>query len=261
MRSCPRASLCNLAEACSSRANEEASSIHYHHQNISVPFMSFNSAESEGRSNRRRTLSADRQEEDAERDAMEVEDDTDAEAADGTLDIAGVRISASSYNDVRKVTDAMCALATHSPTAFFCLVRKIYDGASQSDVARQDGVSRQAVNKRLLAELGIAQKRATRNARRETELVDAVERMEEAEDRLKRRDDEFASLSVCEFLAFKMLTSGKMKEADVAGVLGVSERTVFGMRQRLLSRHGISTGRKGGTRNADSEKFGGAVSP
>lgn len=264
LRVCPRAHLCNLADACSSRANEEASDIHYQMTHISVPFMSFDSGEADGTSNGRRRhgktspdLSAE--ESDAEREAEMVEDDSgDANAKENgaTVDIGGVTIAESSLEDVRKVTDAICSLAITSPASFNCLVRKIYTGAKQIDIARQDGKSRQAVNKKLLAELGISQKRNARREELDAAMAAAEIRREDAEEALARRDDAFASLTFCELLAFRMLRGAGMRESEVASVLGVSESTVFHFRRRMLESHGIDATPPRRTRRSRGEADG-----
>lgn len=247
LRVCPRAHLCNLAAACISRANEDASAIHYHRQNISVPFMRFDSSEANGSSNGQRRLSGEKSlsedENVAQWEAMYAEDGSPSPEDDenAPIDIGGMEIAQSSLEDVRKVTDAICALAINSPETFKVLVSKIYHGSRQIDIARREGKSRQAVNKRLLAELGIAQRRDLRKAERERELSEARVAREEAEERLENRDADFASLSVFELLTFKMLKGCGMRENEVAAVLGVTERTVFNVRERLLKKHAIRT--------------------
>ena len=276
---CPRRKDCPWADPCLSRSSEEAENRHFQIANITVGDMQFDPRNlrdaRQGNGNGGGSiLSAihERECEDASaeaapsideagtmREAMLLPDEHDAFASnveDG-LKLCGLTIDADAREQVIKVVERLASFALENPFAFDMLLKKIYQGKNQSDIARERGVTRQAVNKRLLFELGIAQKRNGYQERRERELAKAKLEYERRVAEIEREysgkleeanllNSELVGLRPVEMLVYQIRFVDGCTIASTAKQLGISMRTVIRVSHKLRRKLGnVGTMEKG----------------
>ena len=128
------------------------------------------------------------------------------------------------------------------------LMQSIFKGKNQSDAAREKGITRQGLNKRLLYELGIAQKRNDIQERRDRELAAAKKEYADKMEDLRQKDEFFKTLSDRDWSIYRKVFVDGESYPNVAKALKCSERTVYSVASFLRSKVGkncvISRGRK-----------------
>ena len=236
---CPRRKDCEWGSACLSAANEQADNIHYQRANISLSNMIFDEdfLQRQGCS-----LERSEQVEQITASAMEPE-----EQPENVL-LGDRDFSREEYEAVCSALEEVSKLYFDTPTAFDCLMRKLYKGQKQSDVARERGVKRQAVNKRLLHELGIAQKRSGFQEQRERELENAKKEYQKTTEELRLKDKFLASLNERDWMIYKKAFVDGESRNVIAAELKIGTATVSRviqfLRSKLLNGDTIKRGRK-----------------
>lgn len=227
--SCKRRKNCPWGEMCLSLANESAADYHYHKANISIGNMLFDPEEIGNDS-----------------EFSEVLKEVSATATDTTgsgeeaLHLEGVTISGEAYSEVRIILEEIARMYFELPSVFDCTMRKIYKNQNQSDVAKEKHITRAGLNKRLLQELGIAQKRNSIQEQRDRELAQAKQRLELAELKAKSRIDSIKSMTEAEFAVYKICAEdGCLSATSVAEQTGYSRQTIYSALHNLRSKYGI----------------------
>lgn len=190
---CPRRTECPWGDACLSLSNEHMAAKHYHIANVSVGFMHYdpNRGNLDGSAPR---SDAEQREALAEKELMNTTAaQSDGEPEDVTLET--VTIPGERYEIVCSALERIADLYFNTPVSFETLMKSIFQKKNQSDVSRERGVTRQGLNKRLLYELGIAQKRNDIQQRRDRELAEAKQEYSEKLTALRERDAFFKTLT------------------------------------------------------------------
>ena len=234
---CSRRKECPWGTACLSLANEEAESIHYHRANISVGFMLFDPNNTDGN-----TCTAIEDEENEEKIA---------EKAVYSLACGGSEsdcVDEDTYNKICKVLAQIADIYFTKPTAFDLLMKKIYKGYNQSDLARERGITRAGINKRLMYELGVGQKRNSMKVREEKELEEAKKQYVKKNEELREREKFLASLSDRDWHIYKLAFIDGCSLNSVAIQLNIGtstvDRVVRFLRSNLNENGAIKRGRR-----------------
>lgn len=107
------------------------------------------------------------------------------------------------------------------PTEFDKFVMQFFFGKNQSDIARQQGVSRQNISKKIRAE-------------RQEELKKEI-------DRLKKRNAAFTTMTVNELKVYQICcVDGVFGASNIAKQAGISRWTVYRVLHRLREKYGIT---------------------
>lgn len=233
--SCKRRKYCPWGEMCLSLANESAEDYHYHKANISIGNMAFDPNEE---------ITSDIS--DTERDILSAQKEiselsTEKKSGDiRRIALENLNISEDSYAEVCRVLEEIAQMYFELPAAFDCTMRKIYKQQNQSDVAKEKNITRAGLNKRLLHELGIAQKRNSIQEQRDRELAQAKQRLELAELKAKSRIDSIKSMTEAEFAVYKICAEdGCLSATSVAEQTGYSRQTIYSALHNLRSKYGI----------------------
>jgi RNA polymerase sigma factor (sigma-70 family) len=230
---CLRRRECPWGDACLSLANEEAESIHYHRANISVGFMLFDPNHADGNS-----YTPDSDEEEAEKAVYAMA------CGDSTND----SITEDTYEKICKVLAQIADIYFTHPTTFELLMKKIYKDYNQSDLAREKGITRAGINKRLMQELGIGQKRNNLRIRDEIELEKAKKEYQQKNETLRDREKFFASLSDRDWHIYKLAFIDGCSLDSVANQLNIGTSTVARvvrfLRSKLNENGAIKRGRR-----------------
>jgi hypothetical protein len=234
---CPyKRSECPWGEACLSASNEEWENSRYHkYQNVSLGNVYFDPSENPG----------DKCKNDNEKNALlEVSAKScEMEPIEDEADIVleNLRIPDESYDIVLKVLEAVAGMYFDTPSAFECMMKKIYLDKRQADVAKEKNMTRQGLNKRLLHELGIAQKRNDVQKRRDRELKEAKNQLALAEVQTKNKVKAFCNMTDAEFAVYKLCAEdGCLSISAIAKMSGYTRKTIRRSIQNLRSKHGIS---------------------
>ena len=234
---CSRRNECPWGDACLSLANEEAESIHYHRANISVGFMLFDPNNSDG--NSYIPVNAEDEEERTAEKAVY------AMACDGD---GSNSISEDTYERICKVLAQIADIYFTRPTTFELLMKKIYKDYNQSDLAREKGITRAGVNKRLMQELGIGQKQNNLKIRNEIELDKARKEYQQKNEALREREKFLASLSDRDWHIYKLAFVDGCSLNSVAIQLNIGtstvDRVVRFLRSNLNENGAIKRGRR-----------------
>ena len=116
------------------------------------------------------------------------------------------------------------------PNTFDALLRVIFKGQNQSDIARERNVTRQCINQRLHKELGILQKRNGGNKKqRDHELENAKKTAET----LKEKELFLQTLSIRDYQIWKFRFQDGCTAEATAKLVGCDIRTVFRVAQIL----------------------------
>lgn len=211
---CKKRLSCELGGPCLDRSREEKSNIHYNFQYESVGSVSFD---------------PNRSDSDDERNvaAKAYFEATDTSAASSDLNLLGVDIPLDAVDVVKTVIEKLSEFYFYSPAVFESLMNSIMMNKSQSDLAREKHISRQCVNKRLLRELGIAQKRNDFQQRRDRELAEAKKSYEDKLRKLRQKDSFLRSLSNRDWMIYKLRFIDGCTVKSTARQANVTERTVY----------------------------------
>lgn len=246
---CPRRSECPWGAMCLSRSREKLDADHYHIANVSVGFMLYDpNAEDDGTPR----IYAD---ETAEREAMaerEVLTRASADAADDEeekdVELEEITIPGAEYESVLAAIGRIADLYFSAPASFDMLMKSVFQGKNQADAAREKGITRQGLNKRLLYELGIAQKRNDIQERRDRELAAAKREYADKVEELRKKDEFFRTLSERDWKIYKLLYVDGVSQQSAAEQLNCSRRTICKVSQflrlKLLEKYTIKRGRK-----------------
>lgn len=233
---CLRRKECPWGEACLSLANEEAESIHYHRANISVGFMLFDPNNTDGN-----TYAGDEDE----------SEEKIAEKAVYSLAVDGLDneyLNEETYSKICKVLAQIADIYFKQPTVFDLLMKKIYKGYNQSDLARERGITRAGINKRLMYELGVGQKRNNIKVREEKELEEAKKQYAKKNEELREREKFLASLSYRDWHIYKLAFIDGCSLNSVAIQLNIGtstvDRVVRFLRLNLNENGAIKRGRR-----------------
>ena len=217
--SCSRRADCPWGESCLSLADEKAEAIHYHRAHLSLGDLLFDEE----------TLAA------ANLSAPPAFAEAEPDKGSGKIILEKYAIPGGEYDSVCAALAEVAKMYFDTPTAFDCLMRKLYKNQKQADVAKLRGNTRQAINKRLLHELGIAQKRNTLQQQRERELEQAKSDYEAKTEALRKQDTFLAGLSSRNWTIYKRaFINGESREV-IARELHIGTATVSRVIQFLRS--------------------------
>ena len=233
--SCKRRNSCPWGEACLSLANESAENYHYHKANISIGNMLFDDDCFE-----QKDLS------DTEREIFDAKKEISAMSSrtaknNTVIELENLKLSESSYAEVLKVLVELADMYFKYPSSFDCVMRKIYKNQNQSDVAREKNITRAGLNKRLLSELGIAQKRNSIQEQRDRKLEQAKQSLKQAEEKVNDRLRAFSTMTETEFAIYKICAEdGCLSATSVAAQTGFSRQTIYTTLHNLREKYNIN---------------------
>lgn len=245
---CPRRKDCPWGEACLSCSREKLDADHYHIANVSVGFMLFDPGDDDDRHIIYSNENAER-EAMAEKAMLNMADDKNSADEEGEdVELEELTIPGMEYDSVIQAIGRIAELYFSAPSSFEMLMKSIFQGKNQADAAREKGITRQGLNKRLLYELGIAQKRNDIQERRDRELAKAKQEYSDKMDDLRQKDEFFRTLSDRDWKIYRMVFMEKKSYQAVANVLRVSVKTVYRvsmfLRSKMTKKVHIPTGRK-----------------
>ena len=229
---------CPWGEFCASRANEASEDIHYGMSNVSVGLMlaDFNNLDKQ----------EDKSIYSVFEQAGDVQSEFDFDANDENnkepefMDIDNIRIPEENRKLVTDIIERISGMYFDNPLAFECLMRKIFKEQNKSSVARIKGVSRQSINKRLLQELGIAQKRNDMRARRDEELQKRLNELNIIEDKRLAQIENMKSMTPLEIKIYKICAvDGCLCVSGVARQAKCSRSAVYKIIGQLKRKYGI----------------------
>lgn len=228
---CPCRAECELGAACLNRSRESAQDIHYQCQHVSVPHMIYDPNE--------------QQEGEADSVAQayfehESESETFPAEGSGDLNLDGLVIPADQRPLFCDIVRKLAEFHKYTPKALDMLFAATLENKSQSAYARDRHITRAAVNKWLLSELKIAQKRNDIQARRDRELKQAVTRMKLAEEKANSRIKAVQKMTDTEFAVYKTCTENHCRSVTaIARRTGFSRKTIYKATHNLSSKYGI----------------------
>lgn len=231
---CPKREHCELGEVCLSRARESADDLHYQLQHVSVPEIIYNPNE-DGHHHRHGGFNDENDTAKAYYGAV-----SDETAEEESIDIPGVSLDEDTKPIVMQVVEKIAEWYFYTPHTFDALMNKIVRGKSQSDIAKERHITRQCVNKRLLRELGIAQKRNDIQERRDRELENAKRKITEYIDVLRERDEFLSKLSERNWKIYLYRFFEHRTVKETALLVKCNMRTVFRVSQKLRQKLGNS---------------------
>lgn len=221
---CDKCFHCELKSPCRNRTDEQKENLRYHFQHVSIPQIFFDDNEDTA-------LSQEVKEAVAECSEKEIETETDT-----PLVLKDIVISPEAKDVVLEVVRRLADFYFHTPHVFEAIMKNSFQGKSQSDIAREKFITRQCENKRLLKDLGIAQKRNDIQARRDRELAEAkAEYTQKCED-LRQKDEFLCTLSDRDWRIYKLHFIDGCSEISTANQVGCSRRTVSTVAQFLRSK-------------------------
>jgi biotin operon repressor len=155
---CPLRKQCEIGKMCENASNEDAEHKNYHrYRFISIGNMFSEVNESRVDSHRRLYNSSNPEKKDMneiladEEEAIKEVAEKSSEKQENFLTHLGdIKIpSEEAYNCVKNVVEKIVEFSEKKPFAWECLKKMIFQNKKQSQIARELGVSRQAVSKRL----------------------------------------------------------------------------------------------------------------
>lgn len=241
---CARRHECPWGEACLSRANEEADNVHYHLANISVGTMLFDPNRDYDDENNSGTFeyNSDNEENEAMAQKEMLNADTEtAVAGDGNVNLENVTIPGEDYDIVKMAMERIADMYFNTPVAFEMLMKSIFKGRNQADVAKEKGITRQGLNKRLLYELGIAKKRNDIQQRRDRELAIAKQNYENAVNDVRAQREAMRYMTETELAVYKICgEDGCLSVSSIARQTGFSRPTIYAALHNLSRKYGIN---------------------
>jgi hypothetical protein len=207
---CSKRKNCKLGECCLSRAKEEKEDISYSRKNVSVNEILYDPNKSPQEFITENDFYFDEEEE--VKKVLELCDiDIPVEALPFCLAL------------ISKIQDFYFL----TPQIFDALMNSIFKGKSQSDLAKERHISRQCVNKRLLKEINIMQKRNDVQERRDKELANAKKMYSDKVEELNNIEENLRSLSEKQLKIYICRIKNKMTASETAKKCNCSIRTVF----------------------------------
>ena len=220
--SCAKCRKCELSSPCQNRTDEPKENLKYQFQHISVPQVFFEGGE-HGEAENEELIEA----------ANAYYNKESETTAPENLVLDGITIPENAKFLVFEVVARLAEFYFYTPSVFEAIMKNAFEGKSQSDLAREKFISRQCINKRLLRELGIAQKRNDRQERRDRELAEAKSNFERQTEELRQKDKFLCSLSERNWLIYKYHFIDGCSEESTANQVGCSRRTVSTVAQFL----------------------------
>ena len=236
---CPDRAECRIGKECLNHASENADDRHYHCSNISVPHVIFDPNED-----------AKNQDEAISKTYFSAEDENSEPEKD--LHLIGISIPQDALPYVYLTLEKISHFYFYTPNVFDALMNSIVKGKNQSDIARDQHITRQWVNKRLLKEIGLAQKRNDAQERRDRELADIKRAYDEKTEMLERKYAFLNTLTEREILIFHLRFHLNLEARIVAEKIGCNIRTVFRATDKI--RRGLDLAKK---KNGPKPKHGG----
>ena len=231
---CPDRPGCELGVPCLSRARESADDLHYQYQHVSVPQMEYDPGEDRDR--------------ETDQVAKAYYEAAVESGESPPLELDSISIPPDVLPVVYKVLEKIAEYYFHTPHTLDALLNTVMRGKTQSDIAREKHITRQCVNKRLLRELGIAQKRNDIQERRDRELHEKKREFDLRLDELRRRDEFLSTLSERDWMVYKLVFVDGVSYASAAQTLNCSRRTIIRVSLFLRSHLGgnvtVSCGRR-----------------
>ena len=207
---CSKRKDCELGECCLSRAKEEKEDISYSRKNVSVNEVLYDQNKAPEEFITENNFEFDEEEE--VKKVLELCDiDIPVEALPFCLAI------------ISKIQDFYFL----TPQIFDALMNSIFKGKSQSDLAKERHITRQCVNKRLLKEINIMQKRNDIQERRDKELSNAKKMYSDKIEELNTIENSLKSLSEKQLKIYICREKNKMTAIETAKKCNCSIRTVF----------------------------------
>ena len=225
---CPERDSCELGAPCLSRARESSEDRHFQIQNISLPSVMY-----DGSGN------GDGEDEDFRIDPLSIYHEGNANEEDEPLRLSDITIPAESKACVLQVVEKLAYYYFNMPNVLDALFNIIFKGKNQSDIAKEKNITRQCENKRLLRELGIAQKRKDIQYRRDSELQQIKEDYCAMADALQDKENFIQSLSERDFTIFKYRFGQKFTAQKTAEIAGCDLRTVFRVSRIIRQKCGL----------------------
>lgn len=229
---------CPWGEFCASRANEASEDIHYGMANVSVGLMlaDFNNLDKQ---EDKSIYSVFEQAGDVQAE-FDFDEDEQPNKEPEYMEIDNIRIPEESRQFVTEIIERLSGMYFDNPLAFECLMRKIFKEQNQSSVARLKGVSRQSINKRLLQELGIAQKRNDMQARRDEELQKRLNELNVLEDKRLTQIENMKSMTPLEIKIYQICAvDGCLSITSISRQAKCARLSVYRTIQNLESKYGI----------------------
>lgn len=231
---CARRAECPWGESCLSRSREGLDAMHYHIANVSVGFLHYDSGADDDGSERMYANDTEEIEAKAEQAIMNQHSCEENEEQDLHLD--GITIPGAKYGVCMRVIERIAQMYFSTPSSFDMLMKSVFKGKNQSDVAKEEGITRQGLNKRLLYELGIAQKRNDIQQRRDRELNQIKMEYSGKLEELRELDAFFRSLSERDWRIYRMVFLEKKSYSKAAREIGCSLKTVYRVSKVLRSK-------------------------
>lgn len=225
---CPHRNNCELGAPCLSRSREPSDDEHYQNQNISVPHMIYDPNEDGG-------------EDDEISKTFYEYDGVRIEQGAGDLELDGLVIPAAQRPLFCDIISKLAEFHRKSPKTLEFLFASTLKNQSQSSFAREKKVTRACVNKWLLTELKIAQKRNDAQERRDRELAQAKKRLKLAEEQAASRAEAFTRMSGAEFAVYKICAEdGCLSITSIAEQTGYRIATISDAVKNLRVKYGIT---------------------
>ena len=215
-----RCSQCELCEPCKNRTDEPKEAMRYNFQNISISQVLFD----------------DNDNSDVSQEMMEAIEECNKKEVpenDTPLVLHDIVIPPETKDIVLEVVHRLAEFYFHTPHVFEAIMKNSFQGKSQSDIAREKFITRQCENKRLLKDLGIAQKRNDIQERRDRRLAEIEEDCARKTESLRKKDEFLSSLSERNWLIYKLHFVDGCSEESTAKQIGCSRRTVSYVAQFL----------------------------
>ena len=229
---------CPWGEFCASRANEASDDIHYGMANVSVGLMfaDFNNLDKQ---EDKSIYSVFEQNGDVQPEFdFDAEDEPNKEPE--YMEVDNIRIPEENRQFVTEIIERIASMYFDNPLSFECLMRKIFKEQNQSSVARQKGVSRQSINKRLLQDLGIAQKRNDMQARRDEELQKRLNELNVLEDKRLTQIENMKSMTPLEIKIYQICAiDGCLSITSISKQAKCARLSVYRTIENLEKKYGI----------------------
>lgn len=219
--SCPQRSDCELGAPCLNRAREFLDDYHFGKQHICVSQVEYDPNRDDH--------------DDADEIARAYFEAAAESSAPAPLELDGITIPPDALPVVMHVLEKIAEYYFHTPHVLDALFNTVFRGKSQSDIAREKHITRQCENKRLLRELGIAQKRNDIQARRDRELESRKREFDSRLAELRRRDEFLSSLTEREWRIYLHRFCERRSARSTAELTHCNIRTVFRVSHKLRS--------------------------
>lgn len=220
---CSERQSCPWGEACLSRAREPMEERHFQIQHVSVPCMIYDPNNTDN--------------DDETQSAIEAYFTTEEKPQNiENLELDGFTIPHDSIPIVMTVVEKIAFFYFEKPKTFDALMKMIFQGKNQSDLARDENVSRQCINKRLLKELCIAQKRNDKQQQRDRELAEAKQEFSDKLEELRKKDAFLKTLSPRQWSVYVKVFVDGCSIGSAAKQLKLHKTQVFRCVQFLRSK-------------------------